>query len=135
MTSRWAPSESPASAAGSPATSTTGVPAGPGDPQPISHHGRCASRGTAWDANEPGLSPASVTSSDFGQLFSTPVDGQVYAEPILAAGTLIAATEANGIYGLDPVTGDPTTDIVAITGGSKRTYQHGTLTLKNGKVT
>lgn len=60
---------------------------------------------TAWDANEPGLSPASVTSSDFGQLFSTPVDGQVYAEPIIAAGTLIAATEANGIYGLDPVTG------------------------------
>jgi hypothetical protein len=60
---------------------------------------------TAWDDNEPGLAPGSVTASDFGKLFSTPVDGQVYAQPVLAAGALIAATENNRVYGLDPVTG------------------------------
>jgi hypothetical protein len=60
---------------------------------------------TAWDDAEPGLSPAAVSSSDFGQLFSTPVDGQVYAEPIIANGVLVAATANNKAYGLDPVTG------------------------------
>ena len=60
---------------------------------------------TGWDRNEPGLSPASVQSSDFGQLFATQLDGQVYAQPITVAGTLIAATENDKVYGLDPVTG------------------------------
>lgn len=60
---------------------------------------------TGWDQNEPGLAPASVASSDFGQLFSTPVDGQVYAQPIVANNTLIAATENDKVYGLDPVSG------------------------------
>ena len=31
--------------------------------------------------------------------------------------------------------GYPTSDVVAITGGSRQTFQHGTLTLRNGKVT
>ena len=64
---------------------------------------------TGWDANEPGLSPASVASSDFGQQFSTQlestVQSQIYAQPIVANGTLIAATETNNVYGLDPATG------------------------------
>jgi len=60
---------------------------------------------TAWDQNEPGLSPASVGSSDFGQLFSTRVDGQIYAQPLSAAGMLIVATENDKVYGLNPVTG------------------------------
>lgn len=60
---------------------------------------------TGWDQNEPGLSPASVTSSDFGQQFSTALDGQVYAQPLVANGTLIAATENDKVYGLDPATG------------------------------
>ena len=60
---------------------------------------------TGWDQSEPGLSPANVASSDFGQIFSTPVDGQVYAQPIIAGGTLVAATENNKVYGLNPATG------------------------------
>ncbi len=60
---------------------------------------------TGWDPNEPGLAPSSVSASDFGQLFSAQVDGQVYAQPVLANGTLIAATENNKVYGLDPATG------------------------------
>ncbi len=60
---------------------------------------------TGWDSNEPGLAPSAVSASDFGQLFSTPVDGQVYAQPIVAAGTLIAVTENNHVYGMNPATG------------------------------
>ena len=32
---------------------------------------------TGWDQNEPALTPANVASSSFGQLYSTPVEGQV----------------------------------------------------------
>jgi hypothetical protein len=60
---------------------------------------------TAWDPNEPGLSSATVTSSDFGQLFSDTLNGQVYAQPLVANGTLVVATENDYIYGLDPVSG------------------------------
>ncbi len=64
---------------------------------------------TGWDSAEPGLTPASVTASDFGQQFSTQLEtnlfGQIYAQPIVANGTLIAATETNNVYGVDPTTG------------------------------
>jgi hypothetical protein len=60
---------------------------------------------TGWDQNEPGLAPSAVSASDFGQLFATNVDGQVYAQPIVVGGTLIAATENNWIYGMNPATG------------------------------
>lgn len=60
---------------------------------------------TGWDQNEPNLSPANVTASNFGSLFSTQLDGQIYAQPLVAAGTLIVATENDKVYGLDPATG------------------------------
>jgi hypothetical protein len=60
---------------------------------------------TAWDPNEPGLGSAAVQSSDFGQQFATPVDGQVYAQPLSVDGTLIVTTENNKIYGLSPSDG------------------------------
>lgn len=60
---------------------------------------------TGWDSSEPGLGPATITSSTFGQIFSTPVDGQVYAQPVTAGGTLVVTTENNSVYGLDPGTG------------------------------
>jgi PQQ-like domain len=60
---------------------------------------------TGWDTNEPGLAPAQVTSSSFGQLFSTAVDGQVYGQPIVVGSTVIVATENNKAYGLDATTG------------------------------
>ena len=60
---------------------------------------------TGWDQNEPGLSPSAVSSSDFGQLFSTPVDGQVLAQPVTANGTLVVATENDKVYGMNPATG------------------------------
>ncbi|MGH3415870.1 MAG: choice-of-anchor D domain-containing protein, partial [Actinocrinis sp.] len=60
---------------------------------------------TGWDPNESGLSPASVTSADFGQQFSTALDGQVYAQPLVVGNTLIAATENDKVYGLNASTG------------------------------
>ncbi|MFE0459103.1 choice-of-anchor D domain-containing protein [Kitasatospora sp. NPDC058965] len=60
---------------------------------------------TGWDANEAGLGPAQVSSSDFGQLFSTPVDGQVYAQPVISNGTVIVATENDHVYGIAEATG------------------------------
>jgi Bacterial lectin/PQQ-like domain/Abnormal spindle-like microcephaly-assoc'd, ASPM-SPD-2-Hydin len=58
-----------------------------------------------WDPNEPGLAPSVVSGSTFGQLFSTRVDGQVYAQPVVAGPTVIVATENDHVYGLDSVTG------------------------------
>ncbi|MDH6114955.1 hypothetical protein P3T36_006466 [Kitasatospora sp. MAP12-15] len=60
---------------------------------------------TGWDSHEPGLGQSSVQSSDFGQLFSTQLDGQVYAQPLSINGTLVATTENDKVYGLDPVNG------------------------------
>ena len=60
---------------------------------------------TGWDRNEPGLSPADVSDPAFGQIFSTTVDGQVFAQPLVAGGMLIVATENNKVYGLNPQSG------------------------------
>jgi hypothetical protein len=60
---------------------------------------------TGWDQNEPALSPSQVTSANFGQLFSTSVDGQVYAQPVVVGSTVIVATENNNVYGLNSATG------------------------------
>ena len=40
---------------------------------------------TGWDQNEPALGPSAVSAADFGQLFATQLDGQVYAQPIVVA--------------------------------------------------
>ncbi|HET7018183.1 MAG TPA: choice-of-anchor D domain-containing protein [Streptosporangiaceae bacterium] len=58
-----------------------------------------------WDSQEPGLSPAVLKSGSFGQLFAAKVNGQVFAEPIVAGQTVIAATMNDWVYGLDTVTG------------------------------
>jgi hypothetical protein len=61
---------------------------------------------TGWYPDEPGISRQIVTGGTFGQLWSATVNGQVYAQPLLApSGTLIVATENNFVYGLDPATG------------------------------
>ena len=60
---------------------------------------------TGWDRAEPGLSPQDVSASDFGQQFSAAVDGQVYAEPLVAGSTVVVATENNNVYGIDTATG------------------------------
>ena len=64
---------------------------------------------TGWDDHEPGLAPVSdggpVGGTSFGQLFQTHVNGQVYAQPVVAGPTVVVATETNHVYGLNAVTG------------------------------
>jgi hypothetical protein len=58
-----------------------------------------------WYPDEPTLTPQLLSGGTFGQLWSTNVEGQVYAQPLLANGTLLVATENDKVYGLDPATG------------------------------
>jgi outer membrane protein assembly factor BamB len=60
---------------------------------------------TGWDQKEPARSPADVSDPSFGQIFSTTVDGQVFAQPMVAGGMRVVATENNKVYGLDPQSG------------------------------
>ena len=60
---------------------------------------------TAWDKSESGLTPSDVGAPDFGQLFATQLDGQVYAQPVVAKNTLLVVTENDKAYGLDPTSG------------------------------
>ncbi|HLX47119.1 MAG TPA: choice-of-anchor D domain-containing protein [Streptosporangiaceae bacterium] len=60
---------------------------------------------TNWDSREPGLSPATVASASFGQLFSTPVNGPMNDRPIVADGTVVVGTGTDRVYGLDAVSG------------------------------
>jgi iron transport multicopper oxidase len=69
----------------------------------IRHHNDEGASG--WYPDQPGLAPGIVTGGTFGKLFSANVDGQVYAQPIVHSDTLLAVTENNNVYGLDPRTG------------------------------
>ena len=62
---------------------------------------------TAWYPNQPKLTPSLLGSGTFGLLPNFPVtlSGQIYAQPLVANGTLFVATESNDIYGLNPETG------------------------------
>jgi fibronectin type 3 domain-containing protein len=69
---------------------------------------------TGQNLSEVALTPANVNSSSFGKLFTTPVDGQVYAQPLYVAGVNITtgsnpgthnvvfvATQHDSVYAID----------------------------------
>jgi outer membrane protein assembly factor BamB len=60
---------------------------------------------TGWYPEASSITPQLVGGGTFGQMWSAPVTGQVYAQPLLANGTLLVATEENHIYGFDPSSG------------------------------
>jgi hypothetical protein len=60
---------------------------------------------SGWYADEPALAPSVINTNDFGRLFSATLDGQVYAQPLVSQGTLLAVTENNSAYGINAVTG------------------------------
>jgi hypothetical protein len=60
---------------------------------------------TGWDPNEPGLSPATLTSGGFGKLFATQLTGQIYAQPLVIGSQVVVTTEENNVYGLNAQTG------------------------------
>jgi hypothetical protein len=60
---------------------------------------------TGWYPDQTTLSPQLVGGGTFGQLFSTPVNGAVYGQPLVDDSQLLVNTENNLAYGLDPVSG------------------------------
>ena len=60
---------------------------------------------TGWYPNEPALSPSNVSGGDFGQLFDTQLNGQVYAQPLVVQPIVLTVTENDYVYGLNSTTG------------------------------
>src|SRR6478735_3321396 len=60
---------------------------------------------TGWYPDQGQLTSTVVPGGTFGQLFSSPVSGQVYAQPVVASGKVLVASERNNIYAFHPRTG------------------------------
>jgi hypothetical protein len=78
----------------------------------LQYHNDLAS--TGQNLAETALTPANVNSASFGKLFSTAVDGQVYAQPLYVPGltvggaahnVLFVATQHDSVYALDADSG------------------------------
>jgi outer membrane protein assembly factor BamB len=57
------------------------------------------------DPSRSGIGPTSPVAANPRRTWTTPVDGDVYAEPLVAGGSVIVATEQDSVYALDPATG------------------------------
>jgi hypothetical protein len=60
-----------------------------------------------WYGDQTSLTPSLVAGGTFGNLWSTAVDGQVYAQPLVYGDRVIAATERNEVVSLDAESGTP----------------------------
>ena len=102
---------------------------------------------TNADLNETILSPGTVKPSGFGKLFSIPVDGQIYAQPLYlssvqisgsARNVLYVATLHNSVYALDAnAPGPPLWTVnlgtpVPTSAYSSDTYTYADITPENG---
>ncbi|MEI6700262.1 MAG: choice-of-anchor D domain-containing protein [Actinomycetota bacterium] len=72
---------------------------------PAESTGHGGLRRDGWYPGASLLTPSNVTSGNFGQLFSTPIVGQAYAQPLMDGPNVIVATEQNWVYAIDQVTG------------------------------
>lgn len=68
--------------------------------------GAADSMRTSWYPDEPLLTPGLLEAGGFGRDFATPVEGQVYAQPLVSGKTLFATTEDDWIYGIDAQSGE-----------------------------
>lgn len=60
---------------------------------------------TGWYPDQPQLTPPLLEGGGFEQNFDTPVQGQVYAQPLVDGNVVFVATEDNWIYGIDRESG------------------------------
>ncbi len=60
---------------------------------------------TGWYREQPTLTPGLLESGKFHQIFNSHLEGRIYAQPLIANGTLLVVTEQDWAYGLDPITG------------------------------
>ncbi|HEY8748038.1 MAG TPA: hypothetical protein VIM11_08690, partial [Tepidisphaeraceae bacterium] len=67
----------------------------------LSYHNDAAS--TGQNLSETALTLSNVNTSTFGKLFSTPVDGQTYAQPLYMAGVNITAGSHQGVHNVSYV--------------------------------
>lgn len=67
----------------------------------LSYHNDAASTGA--NLQETALTSANVNASTFGKLFSTPVDGQVYAQPLYVAGVNVTTGAQQGTHNVSYV--------------------------------
>ncbi|HEX2904085.1 MAG TPA: PQQ-binding-like beta-propeller repeat protein [Jatrophihabitans sp.] len=104
--SSGAGTHAPAPVASSPSPAASGVP----DPVPSSSAPTSETAGTDWpeyhgDAQRSGVSAGMPAASGRLTARGVTLDGQVYASPVIAGGTVVVATETNHVYGLT-LTGD-----------------------------
>src|SRR5664280_2897840 len=81
----------------------------------LTHHNNLARTGAILDENL--LAPATLKGQAFGKLFSLVVDGQIYAQPLVATGLVIpgkgtrnvvfVATMRNMVYAFDAGAAEP----------------------------
>lgn len=81
----------------------------------LTHHNNVARTGAVLD--ETVLSPSTIRGQQFGKLMSLPVDGQIYAQPLVVTGldipgkgthdALFVATMRNFVYAFDAADGTP----------------------------
>jgi PQQ-like domain len=60
---------------------------------------------TGWYPGEASVTPSLLSEGELQQIFDQPVQGQIYAQPLVADGTLLVATEDNRVYGMNPQSG------------------------------
>jgi outer membrane protein assembly factor BamB len=60
---------------------------------------------TGWYPEQPTITPGALTGNTFHEDFKAKLQGQIYAQPLIADRTLLVVTEADKVYGLDPETG------------------------------
>ena len=90
-----------------PATETTGASTGASTagPAPPTAPGSAEWLAYHHDAMRSGKAPGEPPVSALSRLWRTTLDGQVYAEPLVGGGRVIAATEHDTVYALDAATG------------------------------
>ena len=61
---------------------------------------------SSWYPDQTQLTPSSVA-TNFGELYRTQLEGQIFAQPLDYQGVVLVATEADKVYGISAATGIP----------------------------